>query len=106
MSRVITNLISNALRYNPTGTVLYVSCERLDRHVILRIGDDGIGVQEPIKEHIFEEFIRGDSPIKDSTGLGLAICKKIITLHEGTIELTQDQRYSTLFQITLTIMED
>lgn len=83
-----------------------MSCERLDRHVILRIGDDGIGVQEPIKEHIFEEFIRGDSPIKDSTGLGLAICKKIITLHEGTIELTQDQRYSTLFQITLTIMED
>lgn len=106
MSRVITNLISNALRYNPAGTMLYVSCERLDRHVILRIGDDGIGVQEPIKEHIFEEFIRGDGPIKDSTGLGLAICKKIITLHEGTIELKQDQRYSTLFQITLTIMED
>ncbi|KKO53107.1 HAMP domain-containing sensor histidine kinase [Paenibacillus sp. DMB20] len=103
MSRVITNLISNALRYNPAGTVLYVSCEREEENVILWIGDNGIGVQEPIREHVFEEFIRGDGPIKDSTGLGLAICKKIITLHEGTIELEQDQRYSTLFRISLPI---
>ncbi|MCE5169113.1 HAMP domain-containing histidine kinase [Paenibacillus profundus] len=101
MSRVITNLISNTLRYNPAETVLYVSCERKEGNVILLIGDDGIGVQEPIREHIFEEFIRGDDPIKDSTGLGLAICKKIITLHEGTIELEKDQRYSTLFRISL-----
>ncbi|MEQ7053707.1 HAMP domain-containing sensor histidine kinase [Paenibacillaceae sp. P-4] len=106
MSRVITNLISNALRYNPAGTVLYVSCARQEGNVILWIGDDGIGVQEPIKDHIFEEFVRGDGPIKDSTGLGLAICKKIITLHDGTIELMQDQCYHTLFQITLTITED
>lgn len=103
MSRVITNLINNALRYNPAGTVLYVSCEREEENVILWIGDNGIGVQEPIREHVFEEFIRGDGPIKDSTGLGLAICKKIITLHEGTIELEQDQRYSTLFRIRLPI---
>lgn len=105
MSRVITNLISNALRYNPAGTVIYVSCEQQEGNAILWIGDDGVGVQEQIKEHIFEEFIRGDSPIKDSTGLGLAICKKIITLHQGSIELEKDQRYSTLFRISLPCVE-
>ncbi|MFD3262232.1 sensor histidine kinase [Paenibacillus lentus] len=47
MSRVITNLISNTLRYNPAGTALYVSCEHKEGKAILWIGDDGAGVDVP-----------------------------------------------------------
>ncbi|WP_332329977.1 sensor histidine kinase [Paenibacillus sp. 481] len=54
VARVITNLISNTLRYNQAGTVLYVSCEQKEGNVILWIGDNGIGVSEQIKEYIFE----------------------------------------------------
>ncbi|KZE83422.1 histidine kinase [Paenibacillus elgii] len=101
MKRVIMNLIGNALKFNAAGTVLYASCENKDGRAVLWLGDDGIGVQEPIREHIFEEFTRGAGTVKDSTGLGLAICKKIVTLHQGTIELEADRRYSTMFRISL-----
>ncbi|MCM3270713.1 HAMP domain-containing sensor histidine kinase [Paenibacillus elgii] len=101
MKRVIMNLIGNALKFNAAGTVLYASCESKDGRAVLWLGDDGIGVQEPIREHIFEEFARGGGAVKDSTGLGLAICKKIVTLHQGTIELEADRRYSTMFRISL-----
>ncbi|MBW5468006.1 sensor histidine kinase [Brevibacillus formosus] len=101
MNRVITNLIGNSLKHNPPGTQLFVSCEKIEAGVVLWLGDNGTGVQEDVREHIFEEFIKGSNPVKDSTGLGLAICKKIITLHQGTIHLERDQRYTTLFKITL-----
>ncbi|MNC09841.1 putative sensor histidine kinase TcrY [compost metagenome] len=101
MNRVITNLITNSLKYNRTGTLLFVSCEKVEGKAILLVGDDGIGVEADIKEHIFEEFVHSAGAGKDSTGLGLAICKKIIGLHQGTIELKKDSRYTTLFCISL-----
>ncbi|MFF2529765.1 ATP-binding protein [Brevibacillus sp. NPDC058079] len=101
MNRVITNLIGNSLKHNPPGTKLFVSCEKIETGVVLWLGDNGTGVQENVREHIFEEFIKGSNPVKDSTGLGLAICKKIITLHQGTIHLERNQQFTTLFKITL-----
>lgn len=101
MNRVIANLIGNALKYNSSGTTLYVSCEGKDVHVVLWLGDDGIGFPEQGREKLFEAFVRGDSSIKDGTGLGLTICRKIIAHHQGTIELVEDQRYPTLFRIIL-----
>ncbi|MNP59949.1 Sensor protein SrrB [compost metagenome] len=101
MNRVITNLITNSVKYNQQGTLLFVSCEKAEGKAILWVGDNGIGVQADIEEHVFEEFVRSAGPGKDSTGLGLAICKKIIGLHQGTIELKKDSRYTTLFCISL-----
>lgn len=101
MTRVITNLITNSLKHNQTGTSLYVSCETAEGQAILWVGDNGAGVEANIKEHIFEEFVHSGGSGKDSSGLGLAICKKIIELHGGTIKLQKDNRYSTLFRISL-----
>ncbi len=101
MNRVITNLITNSLKYNRTGTSLYVSCEKAEGQAILWVGDNGAGVEADIKEHIFEEFVHSGGSGKDSSGLGLAICKKIIERHGGTIKLEKDSRYSTLFRISL-----
>lgn len=101
MNRVVTNLITNALLYNPSGTAIYAACERKDGCAVLWLGDNGVGVQEQIRDHVFDSFIRGVHAGKDSTGLGLAICQKIVTLHQGTIELLPDERYSTLFRIGL-----
>lgn len=101
MSRVAANLLYNSLAYNPAGTVLYASCELAAGRAVIRMGDNGAGIQEPIREHVFEEFVRGAGPVRDSTGLGLAICRKIVALHGGTIELEEDERYRTLFRISL-----
>ena len=101
MTRVITNLITNSLKHNQIGTSLYVSCETAEGQAILWVGDNGAGVEADIKEHIFEEFVHSGGSGKDSSGLGLAICKKIIELHGGTIKLQKDNRYSTLFRISL-----
>ncbi|MEK3914284.1 HAMP domain-containing sensor histidine kinase [Paenibacillus sp. FSL H7-0331] len=106
MNRVVANLIGNALKYNPAGTELYVSCEGLDGRVVLWLGDNGVGFQEQDMEHLFEEFVRGASPVKDGTGLGLAICKKIIARHQGAIDLLIHQPYSTLFRISLPCAEE
>jgi signal transduction histidine kinase len=106
MHRVVANLIGNTLKYNPAGSVLYASCERVEGRAVLLLGDNGIGIQEEIREHIFEEFIRGNSTKKDGTGLGLSICKKIIVRHQGTIELATDERYSTMFRISLPVADD
>jgi signal transduction histidine kinase len=101
MNRVITNLISNSLKYNPAGTLLFVSCEKKGGNAVFCVGDNGIGVEESIREHIFDEFVRSGGPGKDSSGLGLAICRKIIGLHQGTIILGHDDSCTTLFQISL-----
>lgn len=105
MNRVIANMISNALKYNPKETTLYASCEQKDGCAVLWLGDNGVGFQYHVQAHLFEEFVRGSNPGKDSTGLGLAICKKIITHHHGEIELVKDEHYPTLFRITLPSVE-
>ncbi|AFH61726.1 HAMP domain-containing sensor histidine kinase [Paenibacillus caseinilyticus] len=101
MNRVVTNLIGNAMKYNPPGTVLYVSCRRKGDRAEVCIGDSGAGLQEDVRDRLFDEFIRPAGPGKDGTGLGLAICQKIIALHEGTIELEAHADYATLFRISL-----
>ncbi|GAA3408983.1 HAMP domain-containing sensor histidine kinase [Paenibacillus hodogayensis] len=106
MNRVVANLIGNAIKYNPTGTELYVAAERAAGRILLWLGDDGVGLQEQDHERLFEEFVRGSSAAKDGTGLGLAICKKIMARHHGTIELLADRRYSTLFRLSLPCAEE
>lgn len=101
MNRVVGNLISNALKYNPAGTELYVSCGESAGCAVISFGDNGIGFTEQEREDLFMEFVRGTSAYKDGTGLGLAICRKIIARHQGSIELVASAKYSTLFHITL-----
>ncbi|AZK49100.1 sensor histidine kinase [Paenibacillus lentus] len=101
MNRVVGNLISNALKYNPEGTELYVSCDKRAGSAVLSFGDNGVGFTEQEREELFMEFVRGTSANKDGTGLGLAICRKIIARHQGSIELVTSAKYPTLFHINL-----
>lgn len=101
MKRVITNIINNSIKYNSKGTTIYVECKKIDNKVIIILGDNGVGIDENIKNIVFNDFIRGDHEEKDGTGLGLAISKKIITLHNGKITLEEDENYKTKFQILL-----
>ena len=86
LSQVISNLLSNAIKYSPKGGEIRLECERTDSAVEVRIADDGPGIDPDEQSSIFERFKQSSGAIvKNSSGLGLAICKSLVELHGGTI---------------------
>lgn len=100
--RSLSNILSNALAYNPKGTTVTLKLTEDDTKVHISIKDDGIGISNEIKEKVFDAFFRGDQSRKSDggTGLGLTITKKIIEMHNGSIHLDSGNGY-THFQIAL-----
>lgn len=97
MTRVIDNLITNALRHTPAGGWIHVTAEERDRVCHLVIEDSGSGVPEELREKIFEPFTSFRS---GGTGLGLAIAREIVEAHGGTISCAQGA-YGARFDIRL-----
>ncbi len=104
MERVIANLLSNAILYNPPGTTIKMSLLDQGDSAIIEIADTGAGIPDEIKDIIFTPFVRGDSSrsSEGGTGLGLAIAKKIVEGHGGRLELVAGgDEYKTVFRIVL-----
>lgn len=101
--RVISNLIQNAIKYNPKGTKIRVEVKEFKSYVIIEIADSGIGIKSELQDSVFDPFVRGDeSRSSDGSGLGLAIAKKIVENHCGEIELfTNRKDESTVFSIRM-----
>lgn len=102
MFRVLSNIFINTIKYNPTGTTLSVNLEQKYNKIVLKIGDNGVGIESGLKESIFDEFVRGDTARKSDggSGLGLAIAKKIVERHQGTIKIESEVGVGTEFIIT------
>ena len=90
-SRVITNLINNALKHNESGTEITLKMEKLEKEIQISISDNGTMISPMIADHIFEPFVVADASreSKNGSGLGLSIAKKIVEMHGWTIELIQ-----------------
>jgi len=90
-SRVIVNLINNALKHNEAGTVVTLKMERNENEVQIWVTDNGTLIPPMIADHIFEPFVVADASreSKGGSGLGLSIAKKIVEMHGWTIELKQ-----------------
>lgn len=103
MYRAISNIIINALKYNPEGTTLEISFVENTENLELKIKDNGVGISKDMQKKIFNEFVRGDSSRKSDggSGLGLSITKKIINLHSGDIYLKSDINVGSEFVIRL-----
>jgi signal transduction histidine kinase len=88
MRVAINNLLTNAIKYsNDEGTVTLSVLETAET-VRITVRDDGIGISAEDQEHIFEKFVRGeneDSLVRAGHGLGLALVREIVLLHEGTL---------------------
>ncbi len=87
MSRAIGNLLTNAIRHNPEGSLISVSLTEEAEHIIIQIADSGAMIPDAIAGSLFEPFISGsDSRSSGSgTGLGLAIVKKVTEQHSGEV---------------------
>jgi signal transduction histidine kinase len=102
--QILTNLISNALKFTDRGGIVMVRIERAAQGIIVKVQDTGIGIAPEWHERIFEPFQQVDQSITrkyEGTGLGLALTKKLVELHGGTITLDSAPGRGSVFTVTL-----
>jgi PAS domain S-box-containing protein len=102
MRHIISNLISNALKYSDTGTPVHIHLELENSQIILTVEDKGIGIPTEDLKHIFEPFHRAKNVHTISgTGLGLSITKQAVEMHGGTIMLSSQVGVGTICTVML-----
>ena len=106
--QVFINLIDNAIKYTPEGSIININVSKQENKVIVKIIDNGPGINELDKERIFEMFYIGNNIIADgrkSLGLGLSLCKSIINAHGCEIKVSDNEPTGTVFTFDLPIKE-
>ena len=96
LARAFDNLLKNAINYSYKGTTIEIKLEHIERKIRISFKNKGDKIPEYKLDKIFEKFYRGDDSRTSSTGgagLGLAITKEIIELHNGTINAKNDNEY-------------
>lgn len=105
LQQVIVNIVSNSFKYTPRGGIIHMMVSRLDdRHLSIKVKDNGIGIPEKDISRLFERFYRVDkarSRQAGGTGLGLAIAKEIIEVHHGTITVESQVDQGTTMTLAL-----
>jgi PAS domain S-box-containing protein len=107
--QVLVNLLSNSLRYSPSGGMIKVSAQKSNGYSEIRVTDQGPGVPESLKETIFERFEQLDvlnASMKGAAGLGLSICKAIIEAHEGSIGVESQEGSGSTFWFRIPLAEE
>lgn len=102
--QVIINILDNAVKYSPDDTDISVRVFRKGENVVTEIADQGHGISDEDKPKIFDMFYTAETNIADSRrsmGLGLALCKSIITAHDGEITVRDNKPCGTVFSFTL-----
>ena len=103
LCRVFENIISNTIRHNASGTVIFAKMQETEDTIQIELGDSGTGIPEAIREQLFDPFVTGSEARTQAngSGLGLAISKRIVEAHHGTISLIEssDTRIHTLYRI-------
>ena len=104
MRHVWDNLISNAIKFNPVGGAVKIRLSLQDEGVIFTIEDNGPGISEDAKKHIFDKFYQGDSSHKEEgNGLGLALVKRILAIAGGEISVENMAGGGSRFTVKLKI---
>lgn len=102
--QVIINLVDNAIKYTPVGSHIEITTKGEEGRAVVSVADDGPGISDDEKERVFQMFYTGSNPIADSRrslGLGLGLCKSIITAHGGVISVADHQPNGTVFTFTV-----
>lgn len=107
LEQVVVNILSNAVKYTPSGgKIELISAMRDSQHVYIKVKDNGIGIPETDIPRLFDRFYRVDkarSRAAGGTGLGLAIAKEIVEIHKGTIFLDSQLDLGTTVTIVLPV---
>jgi signal transduction histidine kinase len=115
LQQVFTNLLSNAVRYSAPGTDVQVDVwtetsagadvvgnDGAETQVVVAVRDHGVGIPPEVQEQVFERYYRINTPLAASgLGLGLYLCREIVTRHGGRITLESTPGQGTTFYVTL-----
>lgn len=104
--RMLYNLVENAIKYNRENGSVTVSAIREKNEVVLTVSDTGNGIDEAFREQIFEPFFRVDksrSRELGGVGLGLAMVREVVRVHDGTIEVYTNKHSGTTFEVKMGI---
>lgn len=105
IEQVIWNLLSNALKFTPSGGAIHISLSARDEWAVLEVTDTGQGIPADVLPHVFDMFVQEDSSssrINNGLGIGLALVKQIVELHQGRVEaFSQGKGMGASFRIFL-----
>jgi light-regulated signal transduction histidine kinase (bacteriophytochrome) len=102
MVQLIQNLINNSIKYNDNKPVIHISAEKQNSEWIFSVTDNGIGINAKYSERVFQIFQRLHTKREYSgTGIGLAICKKIIERHNGKIWVESEENNGATFYFSI-----
>ncbi|CAH1192991.1 Adaptive-response sensory-kinase SasA [Paenibacillus auburnensis] len=107
LNQVWTNIIGNSIKFTPDGGVITVSILQENGDVTVRISDTGIGISQEDQQRIFERFFKADrshSRQYGGSGMGLAIVKQIVLLHQGSIRVESEPGRGTVIIVTLPLI--
>jgi len=107
LAQVVNNLVNNAIKYSPVSSPIEVSVDQDARHVTVQVCDYGPGIARDQLDHIFEPFYRTPEAQSSTTGglgLGLAITKQIVELHEGRVWCVSEKDHGCSFFVELPVM--
>lgn len=106
--QVIVNLVDNAIKYTQKQSEILITTRREENQAVVCIQDNGPGIADEMKPFVFDMFYSGAKSIADSRrslGLGLALCKSIIQVHGGKLELTDNIPHGAVFTFSLPLEE-
>ena len=105
LQQIVRNLLTNAIKFTPTGGDVQVSLERNDSHALITVNDSGQGIATELLPHVFERFRQADSSNTRSNGglgLGLSIVRQLVELHRGTVTAeSSGENAGTTFRVML-----
>ena len=106
--QVVINLVNNAIAYTPAGSHIVLGARKYGRRLLITVADDGPGVSDEAKVHLFDMFYTASNPRMDGRrrlGLGLALCRSIVEAHGGTIQVRDHIPHGSEFRFTLKAAE-
>lgn len=110
LSEAIGNLVENAIKYSPCEACVSVRLRREEGYAVLEITDNGPGIPSEYQPFVFDRFFRVDkartSDNQGSVGLGLAIMKSIVEIHNGKVTLSSQEGHGACFTLTLELLEN
>lgn len=105
--QILTNLLTNAVKYSPTATTVYFRCFCEEYEAIFEVEDKGIGIPPEDVSQLFESFHRGTNVgTIPGTGLGLAIVQKSVEIHGGQITVNSEVGVGTMFRVVLPLQKE
>ena len=100
--RLVYNLVENAIKYNHSDGQVTVNAYKKQKHIYLSVEDTGSGIPKELRERVFEPFFRVDksrSRELGGVGLGLALVREIVRVHDGTISINSNPAGGTIFEV-------